>query len=186
MKNGNYTLLVTDFAHDICGNPVSHWKLLNRRGEAIEQSGTRREQCGYHNSRSDHALYRLRERHPEKQFKVTDIRGDRETGYQNTVAVTIRKGFKKVKLSPAQRRKVELALANHARFQNCYNWRSVGPASTRRKMEKECTFAVSFTNDGNQYRYESDVSVSCSNVYYNASFYKNGERKNVRLFKTLV
>ena len=90
------------------------------------------------------------------------------------------------KLTKSQAEKVARALNNHERFQSCYNWRPVGPASTRRRMEKECSFAVSFTNDGNQYRYESDVDVSCRNVYYSGTFTMDGEKKNVRLFKRLI
>lgn len=92
----------------------------------------------------------------------------------------------KIKLSDSQKRKVNRALENHERLKNSYFWTSSGNAADRRARERKYSFSVSFINAGNRYEYTSAVTISTMNVYYYGKFLLNGEKKNVRLFKTLI
>ena len=89
-------------------------------------------------------------------------------------------------ISKGQRAKVERALEQHGDFAGAYFWRSPGPASARRSMEKQNNWAVGFRHEGVRYSYSSSVRCSVKNVYYDGYFEVDGERTNVRSFKRLV
>lgn len=89
-------------------------------------------------------------------------------------------------LSKSQKAKVEKALAQHEKFAKCYLWTNRTSASERSRMRRDNNWHVQFKNNGNVYRYDSYLDVSCRNFYYTGRFYLNGEKKNVSLFKKLL
>lgn len=58
-----YTAEVYDFAHDIYGNPTSHFTLWDHSGEfgRVMFKTSRRQQTGYCDSYAEHALCKLRD-----------------------------------------------------------------------------------------------------------------------------
>ena len=89
-------------------------------------------------------------------------------------------------LTKSQKSKVKRALAQHEKYRNSYHWTNMGNASSRRHTEEMNNWEVSFKHKGHEYKYVSDVTVSCRNFYYRGAFYLDGEKKTVRLFKGLI
>ena len=90
------------------------------------------------------------------------------------------------KLSDSQKQKIKKALDQHAKFSKSYFWSNTDNASNRRQQEKANNWEVSFIHKGVEYRYISNLSISCRNFYYTGEFYRNGKRGNVRIFKNLL
>ena len=89
-------------------------------------------------------------------------------------------------MTDEDRIQVQRALDNHEYLKPCYFWTNLGNASSRHYREKQLNFTVTIDHEGDVYQYDSFVQISTRNFYYTGRFTKNGERKDVRLFKKLL
>jgi hypothetical protein len=89
-------------------------------------------------------------------------------------------------LSATQVSKVNMALDNHDKLKKSYFWKSNGNTSSRRYQESLYSMDIRFKHNHHQYRYTSDVSISCRNFRYWGAFYIDDQQKDVRLFKKLL
>jgi hypothetical protein len=90
------------------------------------------------------------------------------------------------RLTKSQRSKVERAIHQHERHRNSWFWKPPFLAQRRREREISDSWDVSFKLAGNRYEYKSLVKCSAKNYYYTGSFFLNGEKRTVRLFKSLL
>ena len=91
-----------------------------------------------------------------------------------------------MKLSYSQASKVRRALEQHEKHKKSYFWTPFGNAANRRETERKNNWRVSFKHAGDTYTYESCVSCSCKNYYYNGQFTVNGAKRTVRAFSKLL
>jgi hypothetical protein len=91
-----------------------------------------------------------------------------------------------MKLSKSQKTKVLRAIEQHEKHKKSYFWTPFGNASNRRETERQNTWRVAFRHDGKDYAYESYVTCSCKNYYYNGHFIVDGTRRTVRAFAKLL
>jgi len=89
-------------------------------------------------------------------------------------------------LSAGQQAKVTRALEQHQNFGGAYFWTPPSNASGRRSMERRNNWSVGFRHEGVRYQYVSSVRCSAAHVYYKGYFTADGQRKSVRVFKTLA
>lgn len=83
-----YYATIYDFSHDMYGNPSARYQLHKREaGQPREHLHTqnRREQCGYCDSYSNAALYRL-QKITGKKYKVARYEGSRSGPHPMTVS----------------------------------------------------------------------------------------------------
>ena len=81
---------------------------------------------------------------------------------------------------------VKQAIDNHDHLKSSYHWTPNGGASSRRYDEERYTFSIKVTHEGHVYEYHSNVQVSVKNFYYTGRFIKDGVKRDVRVFKTLL
>jgi len=91
-----------------------------------------------------------------------------------------------MRLSVSQKNKLTRAVRQHTEHKHSYFWKPFGCATTRLRTERDNTWSVRFKHDGIFYEYYSEVSCSNNNYHYRAGFYRDGEKKDVRLFKELL
>jgi len=91
-----------------------------------------------------------------------------------------------MKLSVSQKSKLNRAVEQHTRHKSSYFWKPFGCASTRHRTAQDNTWSVTFKHDGVVYEYYSEVTCSWTNYIYRSGFFRNGEKKDVRLFKELL
>ena len=91
-----------------------------------------------------------------------------------------------MRLSISQKDKINRAVKQHTEHKRSYFWTPFGCAATRQRTEQDNTWSVRFKHDGVIYEYCSEVSCSRNNYIYRAGFYRDGEKKDVRLFKELL
>ena len=89
-------------------------------------------------------------------------------------------------MTDEDRTQVQRALDNHEYLKPSYHWTSLGNAASRRHREQQLNFTVKVNHEGDVYQYDSFVQISVKNFYYTGRFTKNGEKKDVRLFKKLL
>ena len=91
------------------------------------------------------------------------------------------------RLTRGNRQKIEDALSNHEKLRHSYLWNGDhGNGQQRSREEEERNFAIKFQYAGEEYRYVSNVSISRKNFYYKGSFWLNDEKRDARLFKSLL
>ena len=81
---------------------------------------------------------------------------------------------------------INRCLDHHGKWKHSYFWTPSYNASGRRKCENKNNFEHRFVWNDREYRFVSDLSVSCANYYYNGRFYQDGLRKDAGLFKRLL
>ena len=91
-----------------------------------------------------------------------------------------------MRLSKSQEAKVRKAIDQHEKHKKSYFWKPFGNAANRRETERKNNWRVSFKHSGDTYAYQSCVSCSCKNYYYNGLFTINGEKRTVRAFSKLL
>ena len=89
-------------------------------------------------------------------------------------------------MTDTQTADINRALDNHDHLRNSYFWSPASNASGRRYNEKMYTFKIEVVHEGDVYVYYSNVQCSVRNFYYTGSFFKNGKKGDVRLFKKLL
>lgn len=91
------------------------------------------------------------------------------------------------RLTALNREKAQEAIDNHDRLKRSYFWKSDhGNGQTRSQEERRNNFVIRFRYGGELYRYVSRVSISRYNYYYKGSFWINDEKRDVRLFKSVL
>jgi len=78
--------------------------------------------------------------------------------------------------------RAEMAISHHKKMSNCFFYSPPENASNRRYYEKRNSMIVEIGIA----QYVANVECSCRNIYYKGAFYFDGQKKNVRLFKTIV
>lgn len=81
--------------------------------------------------------------------------------------------------------KVENAINFHEKFRHSYLFKPPLNANSRRNYEKYYQRDINFVYNHIDYRYCGYTSCSCKRVYYDGTFYENGEIKTVRVFKKI-
>lgn len=81
---------------------------------------------------------------------------------------------------------VQGCIEHHEKHARAYFWVSPSNASARRSEERRKSFTKHAFYDGDDYTFVSTVSCSCKNYYYTGEFFVNGEKKDLRLFKSLL
>ena len=89
-------------------------------------------------------------------------------------------------MTDTQTAAINRALDNHDHLRNSYFWSPASNASGRRYDEKRYTFKIELVDGEDTYVYYSNVQCSVRNFYYTGSFFKNGKKGDVRIFKKLL
>ena len=81
--------------------------------------------------------------------------------------------------------KIDEAITFHEKFRNAYFFKPPSCAAKRRYYEIYNQREIEFNYNGATYRYSGFTECSCNNVYYYGSFYMDGDRKTIRVFKKI-
>lgn len=133
-------------------------------------------------------MYKKAEKEPEKQRankKYTKSYKDpvgkrRQIMRHKTYAKKIRQSKRKELLA-----KIDEAITFHEKFRNAYFFKPPSCAAKRRYYEIYNQREIEFNYNGAKYRYSGFTECSCNNVYYYGSFYMDGDRKTIRVFKKI-
>jgi hypothetical protein len=76
---------------------------------------------------------------------------------------------------------IDFCISFHDKHKNSYFWSPPSNAYGRRSEEQKKNFVKTI----GKYQYQSSVSCSCKNYYYNGYFYEGSQRKDLRCFKKI-